>query len=377
MTDDSDDLEPIDLSRPDDVRSAVQAPSQTGSAWAPGWYADPWTAGQYRYWTGETWTGETNRWGPGSGPVSPTPGAAATTAVTEPWPAMTSPMASGYGWPAAPTAATEAAPAYQDAPKSRGPIVVGTVALIAVLLISGAVGYAIDSRSHSKKSVSAITPPSTASPSTTTPTPTTIPGPVDPDRHTLTGLVAQQSDVGTARMVVLIPDGNSTSEPTLDLCNGKFASEPLRTARLQVAAVDANGNTTLSTEAVLYRNPAASEEAFSELRQVSAACPHAPVVSPVGEQTVETTFNAPPDAKWPKTPTVVRQAYSMVTTAQGSSSPSIAVYLRRGRALLGLYFPKPTGAQPVLAGQRTIEGIVGVFEQRMAALPASVVNGHS
>ena len=61
---------------------------------------------------------------------------------------------------------------------------------------------------------------------------------------------AMKSDVGARRTVVLIPGGNLTSQPTLDLCNGAFPSEQLRTARLQVASVDAAGNTALSTEAV-------------------------------------------------------------------------------------------------------------------------------
>jgi hypothetical protein len=64
----------------------------------------------------------------------------------------------------------------------------------------------------------------------------------------------------------------------------------------------------------------------------------------------------------------------MVTTAKGQSSPLVTVYLRRGRALLGLYFPAPNGAQPAVAGKSSIEGIVSVFEQRMAALSTKVVD---
>ena len=114
---------------------------------------------------------------------------------------------------------------------------------------------------------------------------------------------------------------------------------------------------------------------------VSAACPHSPVASPVGEPTAQTVFRAPPDRTWPPVPGVDRQAYSMVTTDVATASeppvtsPSIAVYLRRGRALLGIYFPQPKGVQPAVAGKRSIAGIVAVFEGRMAELPATVVNG--
>src|ERR1044072_3193210 len=57
MTEDAEDLEAIDL-------AAAPAPTH----WPQGWYADPWTAGQYRYWNGQTWTGATHRWGPSNLP---------------------------------------------------------------------------------------------------------------------------------------------------------------------------------------------------------------------------------------------------------------------------------------------------------------------
>jgi hypothetical protein len=217
------------------------------------------------------------------------------------------------------------------------------------------------------------TPTPTTPPSTGTTTPGSRAPSSDPDRRALGALVVRQADVG-ARTVLLLPSGNLTSQPTLDLCNGTFASERLRTARLQVVSVDGSGNTSLSTEAVLYRNPTAAAQAFAELRLVRANCPDKPVKSPVGDQTAQTVFKAAPDTTWPRTPTVDRQAYRFVTKAGGKSLESTAVYLRRGRALLGLYFFEPDAPQPSVAGQRSIEGIVGVFEARMARLPAAVVN---
>jgi len=243
-------------------------------------------------------------------------------------------------------------------------------ALVVLVLLSGAVGYAIESHNRSKGTAAATTP--TTTPGTAAPGPTvTAPSPAD--RSAVSRMVVQQSDVTGGREVVLISNGNQLTQPTLDLCNGTFASERLRVARLQVAEVDPSGNAFLSTEAVVYRNTADSELAFTELRQVSAACPHAPVKSPVGEGTAETQFNAPPDKSWPNTPSVQRLAYSFVTTQAGTKSPSVAVYLRRGAVLLGIYFPNPKGAQPAVAGQTTIEGIVGVFESRIAKLPSSLV----
>ena len=132
----------------------------------------------------------------------------------------------------------------------------------------------------------------------------------------------------------------------------------------------------MSTEAVLYTNPAATAQAFLELATVAGSCPSTPVRSPVGNATVTTKFDPAPDGAWPQTPTVDRLAYSFTTTdTTGQSSPSIAVYMKRGRVLLGLYFPDPTGTIPTIAGQSTIPGIVTAFANRIAQLPDSVVNG--
>ena len=381
MTEEFPDLEPIDVA--EESRRAATPPGATPPGmWAPGWYADPWTAGQYRYWSGQAWTGETSRWGPANAATARTPSA------TDPWGSTTTPVSSGYR---PPFASSSAGPPFVSPPRRRrGPLIAGVTVLVVAVLVSGAIGFAIDSRSHSKSRSAAVAPftPGTFAPLPTNPggsvaTPTTIPKSAishDPDRHVLADVVVRQADVPRARLVLLIPQGNQLNEPTLDLCNGTFPSERLRTARLQVSDVDSQANPSLSTEAVLYRNAAASEQAFAELRNVSASCPHHPVVSPVGEPTTETTFNAPPDGSWPSTPTVIRQAYSFVSkapatgTSPATSIPSVAVYLRRGRALLGLYFAAPKGRQAPVAGKTTIEDIVGVFEARMAALPKSVVD---
>jgi hypothetical protein len=132
----------------------------------------------------------------------------------------------------------------------------------------------------------------------------------------------------------------------------------------------------MSTEAVLYRDAAATSQAFSELRSVVAHCPATPVTSPVGEPTVAMKFNAAPDKSWARVAGVTRQAYDFTATDDtGASSHGIAVYLRRGRALLGLYFSSPNAAQSPVAGKTTIPSIVNLFAQRLASVPASSVGG--
>lgn len=223
------------------------------------------------------------------------------------------------------------------------------------------------------------------SPSTRSTTSPTVPRPVqpggslstDPDQASLRRLILQQDDVAAGMSVQLLPDGDGVAQAaTLDLCNGTYPSEKLRTARLQVAAADDQGMAILSTEAVLYQNSAATAQAFAELERVAATCPSTPVPSPVGEPTIQTTFNPAPDASWAQTGGVERQAYDLVSS-DGQSPPrhSVAVYLRRGRALLGIYFAQPDAPQQAVAGQTTMAGITKLLSDRLAQLPEAVVNG--
>ncbi len=246
------------------------------------------------------------------------------------------------------------------------------MAAVAIVLV-GALGYGLGALTKDDNSSSA-TPATPQTPAQPTPTPSTTPA--TPGAAALAQIIVRQADLPSTYSVELIPEGNQvTGTATLDLCNGTFPSESLRTARLQVVAADAQGDIPLSTEAVLYQDPAATTQAFDELASVAAKCPSTPVRSPSGGSTVTTKFDPAPDGAWPQTPTVDRLAYSFTSTdLSGNSSKSIAVYLKRGRALLGLYFPDPAGT-PTIAAQSTIPGIVSVFANRLAQLPDSVVNG--
>jgi len=258
------------------------------------------------------------------------------------------------------------------------------IALIVGLAVGFVLAFAVGSSRHhstSRSNAIAIPPlgtfPSPApAPPPTSPPSTAAPGPADPGSSALSGLVLRQSDVGTALIVTTIPGGNQVAgEATLDLCGATFASESLRTARLQVAGTNLQGDTPLSTEAVLYSNPNGTAQAFSELRNAAAHCSPAPVRTPNGD-TETTHINAAPDGAWPATATVERLAYDFTTTDQLSQSQHwIAAFLRRGRVLEGIYFATPDGPQPGVDGQTTVSGIVGVFASRIAQLPASIING--
>jgi hypothetical protein len=205
--------------------------------------------------------------------------------------------------------------------------------------------------------------------------PSTRPGPVDPQGGALTKLVLQPTDAPALR-VELQPGGNLVEgQPTLDVCNASYPSESLRTSRLQDIGFDANGNAALSTEAVLYRDANATTQAFDELQHARAACPDSPVASRTGGDTLTTRFDTAPDTTWPSTPGVTRIAYSLRTTdTNGRTRHTIAVYLRHGRALLGVYFIQPDGAQASIGGSTSIESIVSVFERRIAAFTSTAIH---
>ena len=249
--------------------------------------------------------------------------------------------------------------------RDRGPLIAVIAGLVVVSLV---VGFAVATVVLNARDTA---PTETAVGST----PSTLP--VDPDEAVLGSLILRQSDVAPTNTVRLLDHGADTTVATLDLCNGTFPSEAQRTARRQVALVDAVPSLRMSTEAVLYEKSVGGEQAFREVKSVAEKCPATPVQSPVGEETSTTTFRATPDTGWPRTPTVERLAYDFVSknADTGESSHSVAVYLRRGRVLMGVYFAVPDGRQTAVEGHTTIPEIVAVFEARMAKISDRVAAG--
>ncbi|HEX3540817.1 MAG TPA: DUF2510 domain-containing protein [Acidimicrobiales bacterium] len=367
----------------------------SGPKAAAGWYPDPWSQGHHRYWDGSAWTAGNFPNGPAGDAGEGVDSAERTSTVVAP-PRFEQSAPESLpppGW-APPTYSSwdPAPPAFSPAPAaatdelaskpSRLPTGMGFVALVvAVMLVVGALatlgGYLAFRHKSSSPPAAGAAPGGTFPPfSVPGAAPTTVPA--DPAAASLSSLVLKQDDVPPSVLVQTDDQGDQVSATagTLDLCNGTYPSESLRTARLQVSAYDGVGNSLLSTEAVLYKNTAASEQAFSELKSVAASCPATPVVSPIGEATVTTHLNAPPDANWAPPPaSVSRLAYDFTAADATTTTHYVTVYLRRGRALMGVYFHAPDSPQITVAGQSTIEQIAGVFATRLAQLPASVVNG--
>jgi hypothetical protein len=294
-----------------------------------------------------------------------------------PWaPPPVPPAGEDTAWTSDPAEPSPPAPVAPGPSRSRRwlPGVALVVGLVAGFSLVVALVSRIGSTSSPVLPASIPTlPPLSSVPSGPETAPTSPPTTVDPAAPVLAGLVVRQADVSSTASVQPIPGGGDVAgQPTLDLCNGIFPSEAARTARLQVAETDAQDRELLSTEAVLYSTTSDTGQAFLELQRIAAQCPATPVVSPVGELTVATRFNAAPDATWGRTPTVDRLAFDFTTTdTAGQSHRSIAVYLRRGRVLLGVYFPMPAATQPAVDGQTSVAAIFRVFASRMAQLPAS------
>jgi hypothetical protein len=359
-----------------------------------GWYPDPWFNGQHRYWTGSQWTGDVFTDTP-SVPASPRADYERPPAPPPTQRASTPPPAPSFGYagnvaPQTSPTAVYGDPSSWDMLESGLPTVereawwrrlsrrqLNAIALVTGLVIGFVVVAAVVRPGHDSSAASPVTPlpaptlPLAPSPQSSTPVSS------DPDASYLQRLVVRQPDVVAGNSVQLLNAGNQVvGQTTLDLCNGTYPSEGLRSARLQVVEYDGTGLPVFSTEAVLYQSPKDAAQAMGELRSVAASCPNGPVTSPVGEPTVTTRFHAAPDKGWPSVAGVQRAAYSFTTTDQfGETDQRIAVYVQRGRVLEGLYFDMPTGTQPAVDGQTSVSGIVHLFEQRIAALPASVVTG--
>ena len=364
----------------------------TGGAPVPaGWYADPWFTGQRRYWTGSTWTSDVF-----ADAVSPTGArvevmSRGTYGAPPTTPSPVPPPPPEWG-----SAAPELPPPFlPPVPRPAVPVTTERPFPVVALLVAGAIAllvtaFALWPMRSQDSTTAAPTPTPTASPAAPTPSPTApSPNPASPSPSPtggtaspapavdpeLANLVVRQQDVPTGKYIVGQISGGSSVAPedvTLDLCSGTYPSEKLRKARLQVAAVDLAGKTTLSTEAVRYASEAATAQAFDEVRAAAQACANGKT-STAGGVTTTTTVTPNADGTWPRTAGVDRLAYTVKSTdtSTGEVNTTVVVYLRRGPLFIGVYFPQPSGAQMPVEGKTTIPTIVKVFEDRLLHPPTT------
>jgi hypothetical protein len=104
-------------------------------------------------------------------------------------------------------------------------------------------------------------------------------------------LILKASQVGPGYRSTTIPDGSQvTGQVTLDLCYYTFASENLRTARLQAAYIKTTAFPEISNEVVAYK-AGGTAEAMAELLHAAKACPSTPRTGPTAGEQQPVTFH--------------------------------------------------------------------------------------
>ncbi len=372
---------------------------QTGHPDRSGWYPDPWFTGQRRYWTGSEWTSDVfpeavpGSTGDGVRPIDSTIAQYGPAPTARVWPPPPPPTW-GTVTPAGDSRTAEVV-SLGPPPKPGRPMgwVLAVIA-VALVVLGGLVGLGVAALTRDRSEPSAAfrpsprptspapatSPPSTTSPSAPAPsgpapsgTPTPpVPSGAPATAASLRDLVVRQSDVPSGYLVEPIPDGTQVDGTvTIDLCaSARYPSEQLRSARLQVRAVDVLGGPGISTEAVAYRSTAATEQAFAEIAASARNCPDSRVTDSSGLPLV-TTVGPLDDSSWGSTPGVQRLTYEVTTSSGDGDSARAVVYLRRGPLLLGLYFPSASGEQVAVEGRTTIPAIVKLFEQRLLRYAAT------
>lgn len=198
---------------------------------------------------------------------------------------------------------------------------------------------------HTERSFS---PPSTTIPSGGAVT-TTAPTRAAASQAVLLAVALRREDVPEGVTLQLIPGGNRVvDQVTMDMCGADFASERLRTARLQQAAIRSTAEIVVNNENVIYRSPEAAAQALAEVREAVAACdPDAFVeVEQAGGRRFRFEIAPIPDALLADLTDDRVAVTAKVTDEDGRSESYALVYQRRGALMVGMYGPSPDQVLP-------------------------------
>jgi hypothetical protein len=194
--------------------------------------------------------------------------------------------------------------------------------------------------------------------------------------ETLASIGLQPEDADDGFTYAGYPGGDQVrGMVSLDICGQRFDSESLRVARHQVGIKGADGKGVISTEALLYRDPAAAEQAMDEIQAAVAACPTTPTKSPVaGAPALSYEVNPPPDGDWQPVEGVDRLAYDLTASDDAGHSARLeTIYLRRGRLLLAIYLQRLDQATQAVTGHPSDQDLTDRFATEIAALPDASV----
>jgi hypothetical protein len=136
---------------------------------------------------------------------------------------------------------------------------------------------------------------------------------------------------------------------TLDLCGHRFASEALRTDRIQVDYVRPDGGVLVSNEVVTYRAGGA-QKAIAELEQAASHCPRHPTRSAVaGVGLLQERVKRLPRAGLVPASIALEDSVRAVNSGQRRPAEGMLVYQASGNVLSAIYTHHGT-----LAEQRRI-----------------------
>ena len=144
--------------------------------------------------------------------------------------------------------------------------------------------------------------------------------PTDLSRYTFAS-----SDFGSLYQINPVQNGFSLSDPTMQICNGNYASEAHRISRTQVVANSAYSSKYLfiSSEAVQYESAYWANQALKELDTVAASC------SPKVASVKKLAYSAPAN--------VNSRAVLAISTIKKVSQNLIATFQVKGNILVGTY----------------------------------------
>jgi hypothetical protein len=152
----------------------------------------------------------------------------------------------------------------------------------------------------------------------------------------LAKLVLKPSAVGSGYVLLQRSDGKGTAQRTLDLCGTKnYASEALRTDRLQVDYLKQGAKLALSNEVVTYKADGA-EQAMREVAQHANTCPNKPIAFE-GQPPLTYRITHIVDSKLLKGYVALRIDVTGTIKGKHVSAIRFAVYQRFGNLLSGVY----------------------------------------
>lgn len=152
----------------------------------------------------------------------------------------------------------------------------------------------------------------------------------------LAKLVLKPSAVGAGYVLVQRSDGKGTAQRTLDLCGTKnYASEKLRSGRLQVDYLKQKTTIALSNEVVTY-NDGGAAQAMREVAQHVKSCPAKPIAFE-GQPPLRYKITRIVDSKLLSGSIALRIDVSGKINGKPVHAIRFAIYQRLGSVLSGVY----------------------------------------